>query len=132
MRVPGLQAQQPQAWEPASCTRRAREGGGRTLQHGDDEVEVVAVDGADVVQAELLEQRGAAPADHAARVLVDLCRRLLRAHTSAQPCQRRAWAGRPCRASLSTLHKVGDGLRHCLMYTVTNLCACTACKLKVH
>lgn len=47
------------------------------LEDGDEVLDVVAVDGADVVEAELLEERGAAAADHAAGVLVHLRRQLV-------------------------------------------------------
>jgi hypothetical protein len=47
------------------------------VEDGDEVVDVVAVDGADVVEAELLEERGAGPADHAAGVLVHLRRQLV-------------------------------------------------------
>mmetsp|Transcript_30941 Transcript_30941/g.67598 ORF Transcript_30941/g.67598 Transcript_30941/m.67598 type:complete len:315 (-) Transcript_30941:278-1222(-) len=47
------------------------------LEDGAEVVQVVAVDGADVVQAELLKEGGAAAADHAARVLVHLGGHLL-------------------------------------------------------
>ena len=50
----------------------------RTLQDGDDGVQVVPVHGSDVVQAQLLKQRGPAATDHAARVLVNLRRGFLR------------------------------------------------------
>ena len=50
-----------------------RSGEGCTLQHGNDEVEVVAIDRTNVVQAQLLKEGGSRPTDHAARVLVNLC-----------------------------------------------------------
>ena len=53
-------------------------GEGCALQDLDYRLQVVPVNGADVVEAELLEQRRSAAADHAARILIDLCRRLLR------------------------------------------------------
>jgi hypothetical protein len=46
-------------------------------EDGDEVVDVVAVDGADVVEPELLEQRRAGAADHAAGVLVHLRRDLV-------------------------------------------------------
>uniref|UniRef100_A0A0A9DP90 Uncharacterized protein n=1 Tax=Arundo donax TaxID=35708 RepID=A0A0A9DP90_ARUDO len=42
------------------------------LEDGDEVVDAVAVDGADVVEPELLEERGSRGADHAARVIVHL------------------------------------------------------------
>lgn len=47
------------------------------LEDGDEVVHVVAVDGADVVEAELLEQGRARPADHPASVLVNLGSQLM-------------------------------------------------------
>jgi hypothetical protein len=47
------------------------------VEDADEVVDVVAVDGADVVEAELLEKCGAAAADHAAGVLVHLRRQLV-------------------------------------------------------
>jgi hypothetical protein len=52
------------------------------VEDADEVVDVVAVDGADVVEAELLEKCGAAAADHAAGVLVHLRRQLV--HGSAE------------------------------------------------
>ena len=52
--------------------RPDRLGGADLRQHVDEILHVVSVDGPDVVEPELLEQRRARPADHAPRVLVDL------------------------------------------------------------
>ena len=48
-----------------------------TRQHVNQILKVVAVDRADVVKAQLLKQRAACPADHSARILVDLGGRVL-------------------------------------------------------
>jgi hypothetical protein len=47
------------------------------VEDGDEVVDAVAVHGADVIESELLEERGAGAADHAARVLVHLRRQLV-------------------------------------------------------
>mmetsp|Transcript_14284 Transcript_14284/g.43142 ORF Transcript_14284/g.43142 Transcript_14284/m.43142 type:complete len:203 (+) Transcript_14284:1169-1777(+) len=59
--------------------RPGRFGGLHILEHIHQVLHVVAVHGADVVQAQLLEQGAAAAADHAAGILVNLAGSLLHA-----------------------------------------------------
>ena len=70
-----------------------------TLQDADEDVQVVPVGGADVVQPELLKQGGPGAGDHAASILVDLGGGFLRTWpaSGAAACDRAAsvstWCG---------------------------------------
>lgn len=79
-------------------------GGLRALdlpEDGDEVIDVVAVDGADVVETELLEQRRPGAADHAAGVLVHLRRQLVHRSTDL------------LRHSLNSEHTRGKKMTQC-------------------
>ena len=71
--------------DPCAQPRQAASAlpGAPTLHDADEHIQVVAVCGADVVQAQLLEEGGARPGDQAARVLVDLGSGFLHSHNAS-------------------------------------------------